>query len=47
MRYTIRLTNTGSYPIAGATFADTIPANTTYISSTTDNGSASYQSRRH
>lgn len=42
LRYTIRLTNTGSYPVAGATFADTIPANTTYVTAATDNGSATY-----
>ena len=42
VRYTIHLTNTGSYPVIGATFADTIPANTAYVSSATDNGSAVY-----
>lgn len=42
LRYTIRLTNTGSYSITGATFADTIPANTTYVAATTDKGVATY-----
>ena len=42
VRYTIRLTNTGSYPIAGATFADTLPAHTTYVSATADRGTAAY-----
>jgi len=42
VRYTIHLTNTGSYPVAGATFADTIPANTTYVGSATDVGVATY-----
>lgn len=42
VRYTIHLTNTGSYPVAGATFADTLPAHTTYVSSATDNGVASF-----
>ena len=42
LRYTIRLTNTGSYSITGATFADTIPANTTYVAAATDKGVASY-----
>jgi uncharacterized repeat protein (TIGR01451 family) len=31
LRYTIRLANTGSYSVTGATFADTIPANTTFV----------------
>lgn len=42
IRYTILLTNTGSYPVANATFADTIPAHTTYVSASTDNGVAVY-----
>lgn len=42
VRYTIRLTNTGSYSVTGATFADTIPANTTYVAAATDAGVATY-----
>jgi uncharacterized repeat protein (TIGR01451 family) len=42
LRYIIRLTNTGSYSITGATFADTIPANTTYVAHSTDRGTATY-----
>jgi len=42
LRYTIRLTNTGSYSITGATFADTIPANTTYVAHSADRGAATY-----
>ncbi|MCX6032418.1 MAG: carboxypeptidase regulatory-like domain-containing protein [Chloroflexi bacterium] len=42
--YTIVLTNTGSYTVTGATFADTLPANTTYVASSaaTTSGTASY-----
>jgi uncharacterized repeat protein (TIGR01451 family) len=42
LRYTIRLANTGSYSVTGATFADTIPANTTFVAATTDIGAATY-----
>ena len=42
--YTILLTNTGSYTISGATFVDTLPANTTYISSSTTVGTNTYSS---
>ena len=42
--YTILLSNTGSYAVSGATFADTLPANTTYVSSDTDTGTASFTS---
>ena len=42
VRYTIHLANTGSYSITGATFADTIPANTTYVAHSTDRGAATY-----
>ncbi len=42
LRYTISLTNTGSYSITGATFADSIPANTTYVAHSTDRGAAAY-----
>jgi uncharacterized repeat protein (TIGR01451 family) len=42
VRYTIHLTNTGSYSITGATFADSLPANTTYVAAATDNGVATF-----
>jgi uncharacterized repeat protein (TIGR01451 family) len=39
LAYTIAVTNTGTTAVAGATFSDTIPANTTYVpGSTTLNG---------
>jgi len=42
--YTIQLTNTGSYTVSSATFVDTLPANTTYISSSTTVGTATFSS---
>ncbi len=42
--YTILLSNTGSYAVGGATFVDTIPVNTTYVSSDTDTGVISFSS---
>ena len=42
--YTIQLTNTGSYTVSGATFVDSLPANTTYISSSTTAGTATFSS---
>ncbi|MBK8049836.1 MAG: DUF11 domain-containing protein [Anaerolineales bacterium] len=36
------LSNTGSYAITGATFVDTLPANTTYVSSGASSGTATY-----
>ncbi len=42
--YTIELTNTSSYAISGATFVDTLPVNTSYVSHSTDVGSATFTS---
>jgi uncharacterized repeat protein (TIGR01451 family) len=36
--YTILITNTGSYAVSGATFVDSLPANTSYVSSSTTVG---------
>jgi uncharacterized repeat protein (TIGR01451 family) len=44
VEYTVVLANTGSYAVSGATFVDTMPANTTYVadSATTTSGAVAY-----
>ncbi len=44
LEYTVELANTGSYSVSGATFVDTMPANTTYVenSATTTSGNIAY-----